>query len=113
MAKIKEETYWAVYKLCVQTTRGQGTIKEKLDRDLKGEFPVNRTIYSSKEPAQISAINQRERLRHDREMSRCSYLYTERIVVKKCTLEGRPVIVPAEEWTAGEFWGMPKVADRF
>jgi hypothetical protein len=109
----KEDTYWGVYKLCVYN-RSPGTLKEKLDRDLKSEFPVNREIFIDKEKAKCAGIEARERIAHDRELSRCSYNFTERVVVKKCTIEGRPIIVPAEEWEGAKYFGskLPNVADR-
>jgi hypothetical protein len=76
--------------------RGDKPLKDKMQDELRfksGSLSFVR-VFEKKDAALRAASDERQQVARDRQMSRCSYMYTHRVVVKPCN-------------EYGEFPGMP------
>jgi len=83
--------YFGLYKLTVSHRRTYNSpLKDCLEEELKyaNGHPLDNKIYPTSQIAKNAACDQRYWLKRDRELSRSSYMFTERIVMKKCNIFG-------------------------
>jgi hypothetical protein len=83
--------------------RDSGTLKEKMDRELayKSGSLTFLTVFSDKAQALIEAAAQRRQVARDRELSRSSYNFTHRVVVKPCNEYGEFPGFPCKDTLQG------------
>jgi hypothetical protein len=104
---MKDYPYYAVIPLHIRNSAGND--KDAWNRELASKsgqpsfFKPHNRIYADKERAMAAARDERAGQDYDRKLSRCSYLWSVKVVVKACNEYGEfPKMPRSEIWSDQE-----------